>query len=538
MKNILTKIAILSVAVPMVLSGCIEDTEPTNSVTTEQVAESSKSLESIVSGMPAYMKHWHTWSSNAFDFGYPAIFIAMNVQTQDMIQRYNGYQHFSYWQDVQLYVNSDYVLSQINWYYLNFQVKAANEVLSMVGTAPTSEYSKLARAQALTYRSATYMDMMGIYEFMENETISGTNDANNDVTGLTVPYVTPEMSSEELGNNPRQPHDKMVELLIADLNEAVTLFQSTSETRTSKIQPDLAVAYGIMARIYQWDENYPKAAEYARLAINTSGAQPLTQAEWFDKTNGFNSLTFSSWMWGIQQEGNDDQVQSGQNSNWTSFMSPEAGIGYSGLRGCTMAIDRQLYDRIDNNDWRKLSWKAPDGSALASQIPYISAAKGATLQTYTGIKFRPGGGVLTDRSVTFATAIPLMRVEEMYLIEAEATAHSSATAGKQLLETFMKTYRYPTFVCLATDQQGVVDECFLQKRIEFWGENVIFFDYKRLNKGIDRGYEGSNWPSTSQLKPTTGRPGWMNWPFVDFEGEFNEGVKGYMNPNVGEKFKK
>lgn len=536
MKNIFKRIAVAGLAAPMALTSCIDETFPTSGVTSDQVAESSKSLESIVGSMAAYMKNWHTWTTNAFDFGYPAVFIAMNVQTNDMIQIYNGYQHFSYWQDVQLYLNSDYVLSQINWYYLNFQVKAANEVIGMIDENTDDDYQKMSLAQAYAYRSATYLDMSRIYEFLPNETIDGKNDAGNDVTGLTVPYVTPDMGSSELDNNPRRPHAEMVELLLADLQKSADLFQSTSSVRASKVSPDLAVVYGLMARVYMWDENYPKAAEYARLAINTgSEYQPLTQTEWFDKTNGFNSSTFASWMWAIQQESNDEQVLTGQRSNWTSFMSPEDNLGYSGGYGCSMKIDKALYDQINDADWRKLSWKAPSGSSLASRVPFIDATKGNSFEDYVGIKFRPGGGVLNEASVTFATAIPLMRIEEMYFIEAEATAHTNAAQGKTLLENFMKTYRYSTYTCRASDTDGVVDECFLQKRIEFWGENVIFFDYKRLNKGVNRAYSGTNWPATSRFV-TNGRPGWMNWPFVQFEENFNKGVAGYLNPNVGEKF--
>lgn len=533
MKNIFKSFLILG-ASASILTGCIEETYPTSGVTTEQVGESSKSLESIVKGMPAYMKKYHVWSTNAFDFGYPSVFIAMNVMTNDMIQYYSGYQHFLYWQEVSISVDPEYLLSQINWYYLNFQVKAANEVIELVNEPANDEQVKYL-AEALAYRSATYLDMSRLYEFLPNETISGVNSAGNDVTGLTVPYVTPGMTSEELSNNPRLPHAEMVEKLLGDLTRAEELFKSTSAARESKLFPDLAVVYGLMARVYMWDENYPKAAEYARLAITTgSQYRPLTEAEWHDKQNGFNNSSYASWMWAIQYESNDDPVQG--SSNWTSFMSPEPSIGYNGRYGTNMMIDAALYTSIDDNDWRKLSWKAPAGSTLSGQEPFISLAKGASMQPYAGIKFRPGNGVLDDNSVTFATALPLMRIEEMYLIEAEAVAHSNPTQGKQLLTNFMQQYRYPTYACLESDTEGVVDECFKQKRIEFWGENVIFFDFKRLNKSVTRSYDGTNWPATARFN-TNGRPGWMNWPFVDYEGYFNKGVEGFTNPPVGDKFK-
>ena len=72
-----------------------------------------------------------------------------------------------------------------------------------------------------------------------------------------------------------------------------------------------------------------------------------------------------------------------------------------------------------------------------------------------------------------AIAYPLMRVEEMYFIEAEAAEHVAAGTGKVLLENFMNTYRLANdapegtkYVCSATD---VVDEIIFQKTCRIVG---------------------------------------------------------------------
>ena len=147
------------------------------------------------------------------------------------------------------------------------------------------------------------------------------------------------------------------------------------------------------------------------------------------------------------------------------------------------------------------------------------------------MKIRPGEGNMDDNNIAAASDIPLMRVEEMYLIEAEATAHSDAAAGKALLESFMKTYRYPTYTCKATTSEGVVDECFLQKRIELWGEGLIFFDYKRLNKSVTRWYNGSNWDPTLNAYNTDGRPSWMNFVITRQELDNNTALVNYQTPD-------
>lgn len=49
----------------------------------------------------------------------------------------------------------------------------------------------------------------------------------------------------------------------------------------------------------------------------------------------------------------------------------------------------------------------------------------------------------------------MMRVEEMYLIEAEATAHYDATTGKSLLQSFMAN-RDPAYTVPAAND--LIDE--------------------------------------------------------------------------------
>ena len=126
----------------------------------------------------------------------------------------------------------------------------------------------------------------------------------------------------------------------------------------------------------------------------------------------------------------------------------------------------------------------------------------------------------------------MMRVEEMYLIEAEATAHTNPAAGKELLEKFVTEYRDAEYKC---ESANIVDACFQQKRIEFWGEGITFFDYKRLNKGVDRTYEGSNFKDGTRFK-TTGRPGWMNFIITRQETQSNKAVNGYNNPSINNLF--
>jgi len=80
-----------------------------------------------------------------------------------------------------------------------------------------------------------------------------------------------------------------------------------------------------------------------------------------------------------------------------------------------------------------------------------------------------------------------MRIEEMHLILAEATAMAGDPAGgKALLETFVQTYRNPAYVTTAATAEEVQNAVWNQRRIELWGEGLSYWDLLRLKKNIDR----------------------------------------------------
>ena len=115
-------------------------------------------------------------------------------------------------------------------------------------------------------------------------------------------------------------------------------------------------------------------------------------------------------------------------------------------------------------------------------------------------KIRCKDGNWKQHAVGGAVDWPMMRVEEMYLIEAEAVGMSQSEAeGIAKLEAFMKEYRDPEYSyakASSTFSEGFVknfqEEVLYQKRVEFWGEGVGFFDAKRIRPGMKTWYAGSN----------------------------------------------
>lgn len=525
MKSIYVKLMAAALVAPTI-TGCMEDPVMTSGATQEQLAESSKAAEALVWALPAYLNQFDLMASDqGYDWGYGGLMRVRDVMGEDLTIVSSGYDWFTSWEFNQRQ-GSNWMTTQWIWNFYSQLVLTTNNVIGTLPADSESAQIRSYRGMALATRAAYYLDMAQMFEFMPNDGVSPINNSGNDVTGLTVPIVTEKTTEEEARNNPRVSHADMFAFIMNDLAEAETLL--TGAARLGKQLPDLSVVYGLMARAYMWNLDYPKAAESARKAINAGSYRPLNREEWLSTSSGFNTLDTPAWMWGGQCVKEDECVQS-VILNWTSWASNEAVYGYAAAGPFSM-IGAAIYDRINDRDFRKLSYKAPQGSALAGQEPVIDPEWAAGLPDYASFKFRPGEGNANDYNIGSSTALPLMRVEEMYFIEAEATAHTNPAAGKQLLEDFMKTYRYSSYTCRATAQDAIIDEIFFQKRVELWGEGLSFFDYKRLNKGVTRAYDGSNFQA-SALFNVTGRPAWMNFCIVQTEENNNKALVGWNNPD-------
>lgn len=508
------------------LTSCIEETEPTNIATSEQIAGSNSAAEALVMAIPAnFTSIWD--ASRHWSFGYPAVMHIRDVLTQDLATHdESGYNQFWSFQE-NVYMGRDYIFLQFPWNFFTKFVRSSNNVIALINEESATEVQKGYLGVALAFRAMCYLDMARAYEFLPNDGTQAQSPEGNPVERLTAPIITESITEAEARNNPRATHEEMFEFIINDLKRAETLIPNF--TKNDKTLPHLDCVYGLMARAYMWNEDYANAEKYARKAIEASSTGIMTKNDCLDTRSGFNDK--SKWMWGGQYvEGNVSNL-----INWTAFMANEAVYGYAGPAafgggGATVMIDAAMYDRMSNTDFRKLMFKAPAGSALEGQNLFINQEIGDALPELSSLKFRPNQGDCNVYSTGNISGIPVMRVEEMYFIEAEAAAHQDESRGKALVEKFMKENRDPQYTCTAASKEDIVEEIVFQKRVELWGEGQSFFDIKRLNYPTQRGYVGTNHANAARFNTTT-RAAWMNWCFVKTEENANAGLRGYNNPD-------
>ena len=514
MKNII-KTAFAIGAAAALFSGCAEDNvfPQDGSVVPEQIIQVPTALQSYTSAMDAFMIKYDVLAGASvrhWDFGYGGLMIQRDLMGQDLIIVQN-YRQLGPWYEVNG-MGPDYVYAQMPWRWYYKQIYQANTIIEMIpDPEAVSDEVRRYLGRAYAYRAFCYLDLGRLF-------IQGRYIGNED--GVTVPIVTPE--TEDPLNNPRAKARDLYALILDDLGKAETYLAGYNRPSTSV--PDQSVVRGLLARTHLDMGNWGEAESYAKAA--RAGYTALTQAQWGDRSNGFNTPTNNnSWMWCFSATANDDMVKSGI-INWTSHMCAENTFGYNGIMGQNYAqIDRHLYDLIPETDFRKTSYVAPGATPaqINSNFPQVGQ-----LPTYTSIKFRPSLGDYANYDIGAASSTPIMRMEEMMLIEAEAAGRQDLNRGKQLLEAFVQT-RNPAFVSQANWDTEFIEEIWLQRRIELWGEGFATFDLKRLDRPVIRFYEGTNHLSGSRYNHLDGAPSWLNFCIVRTEINNNDGISQEQN---------
>lgn len=536
MKKYIIKAAFTAVVAGTV-TGCIEEYDSESSiVTADQLTNMSSGTTGLVNAIVgAFGKPNSICGSEDFDLGYPGLGMIRDIHCGDFTIYKSNYEYFWYYA-TNTYLGNNYNTAYFPWAYYYKLIGNTHQILRL----QYSDNNKADFGLAHFFRAWAYFDLARWYEY-KHTGIAKLDDyaQQKNIYGLTVPIIDENSTEVEARNTPRATFCEMYKFILDDLDKAEKYLDDYN--RPAKNRPDLSTVYGLKARIYlelatrfrmypndlatltssdidlgitTVQECYTKAADYARKAISRSGATPLSETEWYggnNHTDGFNSVNSNAWMLGtiIQKE----NLSSSSWRNFIGHMSPEQSWGVGGIDHDSETgkysnpyegqriIGAALFDDIDDDDWRKSTWIAPEDAGnrdaygkyktLATEDHFVQ------IPAYSSFKFRPKNGEMKDYSIGAAADYPLMRVEEMYFIEAEALAGSKGvSAGISALESFINTYRYKngSYHCDASDLNSFIEAMMLQKRIEFWGEGLVFWDFKRLELQVLKGYEGNNFP--------------------------------------------
>lgn len=472
------------------LASCELDTAPEGATVTEEqkqeiVDMNPDRIAADVANLAATMfKQYGVGSASSnygIDFGYPSVCIANDYNGPDMVCANNDYNWYTPACD---YTDRDpnYIVPYVEWTFFYDYLKAANDVLASIPAETENETLKAYRGQALGARAFVLFGLVQRFQF----TYKGHEEAPS------IPIVTDDMSADQAAVNPRAPLSVAYTQILEDLSEAIELLEGYQRPNKSTI--DQQVAYGLRARVNLVMQNYAEAAEDAAKAL--AGYTPYTMSEVSKPT--FQDGTHHAWIWGCII--NEADITGSRFITWQSWLSSFSD-GYGTGTRCYARCNVELYNKIPASDVRKgwwvdenlespllngLSWPGYEGQPIGPlSIPEIKEP----FYPYTNVKFGATDDEIgnTDNSGDW----PLMRAEEMLLIQAEATGLAgNIQAGVQMLESFVKTYRNPEYKCVANNEEMFRNAVWFQRRVELWGEGFAFQDMMRMEKPLVR-FNGS-----------------------------------------------
>lgn len=516
------------------------DTNPSGSTMgdgqlNEVLAQDPSKLKSEVSGMYANMIEYGAiaqWYGDVrhYDFGYASTMMMMDASGQDEPSQVSGYNWYNKpLRFVDRTANSETTYFIWNQCYKN--IKVANDVLKSVDLENLSDVAKSYVGQAYAMRAFEYFTLIQLYQF----TYKGHEDAAG------VPLVTEKTTEAEANNNPRAAVKDVYKQIMDDLNIAIDYL---TDSRSAKSEINRQVAYGLRARVNLVMQNWSDAAADAKKAAE--GYTPLSKEA--AAAPGFNDVSASNWIWGNIIDESNDIVQTGI-LNFPSMMCSFTCNGYSPTYACRM-INSKLWKEIPSTDVRKGWWIDENLNSSIVDSKYVVHQKDEDeegnvvkylavynqtgdevadiTEPYTNVKF--GAYKNQYGNELNACDIPLMRVEEMILIQAEATAMGgNVEEGKRILEDFVRTYRDPSYTCNASTAEGVQDAVWFQRRVELWGEGFSFTDLLRLKKPLDR--TGANYEVSVRFNLPAESPIFL-YLIPEDEENHNEALVGNNNPVV------
>lgn len=449
MKKILT-FSILS-AVAFNLTACKKDflnTSPTEVVST---APADVRLNGL------YLMTYQTGTggtSGHTDFGQKNVDICTDMLCGDMALLATNYHQYQDVANLKATQQPSDNYNYIPWRYYYRLIYEANKSIAELAS-PKNNEERYTLAQFRALRGYAYFYLMQIFT-TKYEPDSRTN---------SIPlYTTADITSK-----PRVKQSEVYAQIISDLEFAVT--NLSGFTRSKKGMIDKYVAEGLLAYTYAAMGNNQKVAELAQDIVNNSG-YPLTTREqiFYDTTTkkggGFNDVETKSWMWGVDliTENSFDLISWWGMIDIYTYSYAWAGDG--------KAMDDKLYAQIRTNDIRK---KQFDEELLPSNK-----------------FFSPDRVIGGQRKIS--TDYIYMRVDEFYLLAAEALAKLGQDAQAKTIYKKLLKLRYPeatattdiAYVDALTNAQ-LQDDIYLNTRIELWGEGKSYLAMKRNQKTVTRG---------------------------------------------------
>lgn len=456
-------LSVLAGAVSLV--GCSDDfleTEPTEFVSSDQITDATELnpdlQQGAISGLYTTMFTPGSGGTTRHDdYGQKGYDMYGDMLSADMVLGGLTYGWYSYISELRSTVDFTSNANYQVWRYYYRVIFGANTIIDNLGgndaeldTATARHYMGQARA----------MRAYG-YFYLAQYFSEGYNPSQP---------ILPIYTDTQTPNQPLSTTQEVYDLIVSDLNLSIELLADFQ--RMQKREVDATVAKGLLAYAYAAMGDDAMVKDLSKDILDNGGFSLMTAEE---VVGGFNDVSTPGWIWGV-----DITLDNGLDLvSWWGQLDVFT-YSYAWV-GDIKAIDDDLFAAIADEDIRKTQFE--DVYEIGQLAPVNKF-------------YAPGRTIGGQRSVT--TDYVYMRIAEFYLLHAEASAKTGDEVSAKASLKALLEQRIPdaSYVDALTGQE-LLDEIYLQTRIELWGEGKSYLAMKRNRATITRGANHLSFPGQS-----------------------------------------
>lgn len=303
--------------------------------------------------------------------------------------------------------------------------------------------------QARFLRALNYFDLVRNYAYEPGREVDGFD------LGVIL-RLEPTESATDADFRARASNTEVYDQIVTDLEEATDLLEGTSLSRNSG---NRAAAFSLLARVHLYLENWQDAEDAASQALSlapnvvgTSGDLLVSQSQ-FEAAWSAPSHPESIFELTMQQGTDNDATFSNQSLSALSYAECASG-------------------ECGDDEFREFSFEVTPSSTLPYSSGDVRTSLIDTLSNGT-----PVLGKYSNTIAEFTDRIPLIRVPELYLIQAEARAEGASGDPLEPLNTVREARGLSSLSGISG--AAVVDEVLAERRRELVYEGHRWFDLKR-----------------------------------------------------------
>ncbi len=451
MKTILNNIIWVVIAI-FITSSCAKDfltPLPTDSVSDEQIFSSVDAAQTALNAAHRYIGHYqnHTLS-----------YIMSDVMGEDALMTTGSYGRPTYNWNVYSYsyaqtpVTSPWWTGYANYIWpINYKaIDHANSIITNLAKLTDDAKKKDLVARAYGVRGYCYLNLIRLFAPAYN--------ADPNAKGVILRLTPADANSDHL---PRASVKDVYAQIILDLKYAQ---ENCGTANTDFITPRSAAL--LLARAYLDMNDYSNAKKYAEIAAANvfDGSNLMSKEEWKDGFKDHNS----EWLW------------------WHNFNPATCNIyasipsfyyqakGYPGYAfGSKVPVEKmddgiEVWDGYGTVRFTKTFVDMFEDGDARKQFPFYFYEEDG----YYTCKFG-------HRTMMGDAEFPMARIAEAYLIKAECEAKLGGGSAKSVLNALQVKRG-------ATPTDATLDNIYIERRKELYGEGHRLHDIKRLRQPLNR----------------------------------------------------